>query len=371
MPENPVKVHFGNGTFNDLPQILKNFNPKTILLVLGEKSFRQSIHFQKLGGMLEKYKVVESIAVPQNPRQEFIEAEINRLKEISFDLVVAIGGGSVIDVSKILACVPRQLETKLDFYFDSGFPLTAAPAPVIAVPTTSGTGSEVTPYSSIETREFKKVSLGGPHFYPAVALVDPELTYTMPEYVTACTGFDALSQAIESFWAVAATPSSRIHALRGLEMILSGLEKACAEPGNKDARYAMAIGSNEAGLAIAQTKTTAVHSVSYPITALFGVAHGHACALTLAPFMRFNAEVLKEKGAPMLKIFKADSYEAAAKKIETLMREVKLENSLSKLGITEKGMASIVRDGFRPDRVLNNPRKLDQNDLEKILASIR
>ncbi len=369
MAENPVKSYFGSGKFNSLPEIIKGFSPKTILLALGEKSFRRSAYFQKLGAMLAPYKVIET-TIPQNPHQHFIQEEINRLKETSFDLVLAIGGGSVLDVSKILACVPLQHETLLDFYFNTNFPLTAKPAPVIAVPTTSGTGSEVTPYASIETSEKKKISLGGASFYPAVAVVDPELTYSMPEYVTACTGFDALAQAIESFWAVAATPVSQSHALKGLELILAGLEKAHAEPLNAEARNAVSLGSHEAGFAISYTKTTAVHSVSYPITAHFGVAHGHACALTLAPFVRFNAEVLKEKGAPMLKIMRAENYDMAAKKIETMMRAVKLESSLSRLGIDEKGRGIIIRDGFRPDRVLNNPRKLEESDLEKILTSI-
>ncbi len=351
---NPTQRVIEPGAFSKIPAIVESFDPKTILLVLGEKSFRTSPYFQKLEEWLAKYRVIFSEAIPPNPKEDFVQTEVDRLKNQPIDLVLAIGGGSVLDVAKILASR-----------------LTQKPIPLIAVPTTAGTGSEVTPYASLESRDRQKITLQHASFYPTVAVVDPELCYSMPAYVTASSGFDALSQAIESYWSVNATPFSQTHALRALELIVNHFETVLKEPTHAEARFAMSLASCEAGLAIAQTKTTAVHSVSYPITTHFGVAHGHACALTLAPFVRFNAPVLKEKGKPLLARFMAKDFEDMARKIEKLMESVALERSLSKLGIDKNGMDLIIRDGFRPDRIKNNPRPVDANDLKEILLTIQ
>ena len=370
--QNPTRRILRNGCFEDLPEVLNSFRLRSILLVLGEKSFRASTYFPRLEKMLEPCAVFFSRAVPQNPTQAFIQEEINRLKgQPAPDLVLAIGGGSVLDVSKLLAAVPWQEKSNLKDYIDRPFDFPVSPRPLVVMPTTAGTGSEVTPYASLETSEKKKITLGHPLFYPEVALIDPELCYSMPAYVTACTGFDALSQAIESFWSIHATPFSRTHALRATELILESFERAHAEPLDARSRFDMSLAGCEAGLAIAQTKTTAVHSVSYPITTHFQVAHGHACALTLAEFVRFNAPVLKEEGRPLLSALKTLTFDEAAKKIESLMKKVKLERSLSKLGIHEEEIALILRDGFRPDRIKNNPRPVQVEDLRAILNALR
>ncbi len=366
---NPTRRIFGEGSFAELPSVLESFTPKTILLVLGEISFRMSSYYPRLEQMLSFYNGVESSPVGQNPTADFIEEEVRRLKTISYDLVLAIGGGSVLDVSKILAVLPKQPVLSLEQCMNSSFILEVAPVPLVALPTTSGTGSEVTPYVSLETNDKKKITIQHPNFYPAVALIDPERTYSMSSYRTAATGFDALSQAIESFWSIHATPFSQTHALRAIDLILPSLEKAFEEQNNAPARAAMSLASCEAGLAIAQTKTTAVHSVSYPITTHFKIAHGHACALTLAPFVRFNAPAIKSEN--LLAVFKAANYDQMAKKIESLMDKTGLERSLAQLGIDAQGRETIVRDGFRPDRMLNNPRPVTAEDLRHILEAIQ
>ncbi len=368
---NPTRRVLRNGCFAELPEVLDLFKPRSILLVLGEKSFRTSPYFARLEEMLAPYRVVETSAIAQNPTQSFVQNQIDEIRNKPFDLVLAIGGGSVLDVAKILAVIPQQAQTDLAIYCCGTVPLTATPLTLIAIPTTAGTGSEVTPYASLETKEKKKITISHDSFYPTLALIDPELCYSMPAYVTASTGFDALSQAIESFWSVGTTPFSRTHSLRSLELILRSLATTTREPAHAQGRWNMSLASCEAGLAIAQTKTTAVHSVSYPITAHFRIAHGHACALTLASFVRFNAPVLKDAGQPMLNLCNARDYEGLARQIEGMMDEVGLERSLTKLGIDEKGMELIVRDGFRPDRIKNNPRPVQAEDLRKILMAIR
>lgn len=368
--ENPTKRLLKNGCFSEIPALLAHYQPKTILLVLGERSFKISDYYSKLLGFLDGYLVIETTPVSANPKQEFLQREIDRLKSFSYDLVLAIGGGSVLDAAKLFAVLPKQDQTDLDDYIEGNIRPSVEPVILIELPTTSGTGSEVTPFVSFETREKKKITLTFPHFFPTVALIDPELSYSMPAYVTASTGFDALSQAIESFWAVNATPFSRTHALRALELANSFLEQAVRENNNVHARFGMSLASCEAGLAISQTKTTAVHSVSYPITTHFGVVHGHACALTLSSFIRFNAFVLKEEGRPLLNILKVASYEAFAGKVDDLMKRVGLQMKLSELGIQKEGIDLIVRDGFRPDRIKNNPREVTPEALRTMLIKL-
>ena len=309
--------------------------------------------------------------IPQNPTQDLIQDLIQNCKSYDYDTVLAIGGGSVLDTSKILANLPQQKNSDLSDYIDHSFEFSIPSKTLIAIPTTSGTGSEVTPYASLETREQKKVTISHPHFYPAVAVLDPELTYSMPAYVSACTGFDALSQAIESYWSIASTPFSETHALRGLELIGQNLNRVIQDPLDTEARANMTLGSCEAGLAIAQTKTTAVHAVSYPMTAHFKVAHGHACALTLSSFVRFNAPVMEKKSSSLLKTFGVSNFDEMAQQLDSLMEKVGLERKLSKLHIHQQGIEIILRDGFRPDRIKNNPRLVTREDLAKILKSIQ
>lgn len=368
---NPTRYLIESGAFSSLGAVLEGSKAQRILLVLGERSFRKSGHFQKLQEILIPYSFFEASPVSQNPTEEFVQTEIDRLKKETYDTVLAIGGGSVLDVSKLLALIPKQPDIRLKSYLEGRFDIVNPPASLIAVPTTAGTGSEVSPFASLETKDKKKFSISHSLLYPKTALIDPELCYSMPAYVTASSGFDALSQAIESYWSVQATPASQTHSLRALELIMAGLEKAVRNPLDAEARFCMSHGSCEAGLGIAQAKTTAVHSVSYPITAHFGVAHGHACALTLASFVRFNGPALKDKGAPLLRRFEVSDYDAMALKIESMMKSSGLEASLSKLGIGPVEEEIIIRDGFRPDRVKNNPRPLSVEELRSMLKALR
>lgn len=384
--KNPTQRIIQNGCFSQLAELLKSFHPHKILLVLGEKSFRSSRYFNRLMEMLAPYQFHQSAPVTQNPTQSFIEDELNRLKagtapspyplplgegkgEGRIDLVLAIGGGSVLDVSKIFAAFLKN-SVRVNAFLKGNKELQEEPVPLIAIPTTSGTGSEVTQYVSLETSEQKKVTLDHDYFYPRFALIDPELTYSMSSYVSASTGFDALSQAVESFWSIHATPFSRTHALRALDAIVGSLDQVIHNPQDSNSRFNMSLASCEAGLAIAQTKTTAVHSVSYPITAHFRIAHGHACALTLSSFIRFNAPVLKEEGRPMLRAFKSSSYEDMADQVDHLMEKVGLQRKLSSLSIKREGLELILRDGFRPDRIKNNPREVTKDALRDILNQI-
>ena len=324
---------------------------KTVLLVLGGKSFRHSDSCRKLKSSLSAFEVQESQPVGENPKIQFVEEFVESYRALGIDAVVGIGGGSVIDVAKMAAKSFAQKRPKL-----------------IAVPTTSGTGSEVTPYVSLETREKKKITVTDDAFFPDWAIVDPLLCESMPPFVTASTGMDALSQSIEAFWSVHHTPFSDAHALRSVSLVVPNIRRVVSAPRDNEARFAMALGSCESGLAIAQTATTAVHAVSYPITTYFDVPHGHACALTLAEFLRFNEGVMKEdRYADLWKAMNVRSALEAADAVEKMMNDIGLERRLSQLGVD---MEVVIEHGFRPDRVKNNPRELTPEALRDMLRKI-
>lgn len=367
---NPTKRIFGDDSFFKISEILDQLKPKSILLVSGMHSFKASPYYQHIKNLLKDYDSFETLPVMASPTSEFLKEIYEDIKSKPIDVIISIGGGSVLDVSKTLAALKANPQTSIDQLFKEGATFKAPAIPMIAVPTTSGTGSEVTQYASFETLDKTKQSLQAPELFPLYAIVDPKLTYSMSPYVSASSGMDALSQAIESYWAVAHTDFSDQYALHAAKIIYENLNKTIENPNDENARRQMSLGSMEAGIGISQTKTTAVHSVSYPITTYFGVAHGHACALTLAEFICYNAPALEERGPRLWNCFGETSAEGTAKKIEHLMDKIALNRKLSSFSIDKAGIELIIKNGFRPDRVKNNPRMLTENHLRMILTKL-
>lgn len=371
---NPTSRLLETGALHKIPEILRSLDAPRVLIIMGGRSFRSSRHYADLRKDFSAGRVIESEPVLNEPKLSFLRDFVSRYREENVATVIGIGGGSVLDTAKAAALLLSQpqgeweramnaLETYRDFK--------EKPLPFIAVPTTAGTGSEVTPYASFENEDRKKITLSHPYLFPRFALVDPALMISMPARITAATGFDALSQSIESFWSIQHTPYSDTHALRAIPLLMESLEAAVKKPDDMEARTNMALASTEAGLAIAQTRTTAVHSVSYPITTLFQVPHGHACALTLASFIRFNQEAIPPGRREVLwRAMGCGDAEESARKVEALMTAVGLEKRLSGLGIDRQGIESIVQNGFRPDRVKNNPRPLNPIELRHMLLTL-
>lgn len=365
----PARHVFGEGAIGRLGQELETLGARRVLVVTGVASLRRSEAYPRIRRTLGGFAAT-LIPAASNPTVASIEHARRSLAGAGFDAAVGIGGGSAIDTAKGLAFfLPRPGPVA---------PLTpdapgdgVASLPVVAVPTTAGSGSEATPYCSLTTTDRRKVSLEHPDLLPRLALVDPALTHALPPYVTAYSGFDALCQAVESAWSVRSSPGSEAHALRAAALVMGHLGRAVRDPGDAPARAAMARASLEAGAAIARTRTTAVHAASYPLTALYGIPHGHACALTLAPFLRFNAPALDGPRAGRLwAALGAPDADAAAAAVERLMADVGLEPRLSRLGVDRPGLDALVARGFRPDRVHNNPRAVTPDDLRGILEGV-
>lgn len=294
------------------------------------------------------------------------------------DAVIAVGGGSAMDVAKtarLLAVCDQDPEAVVT----GRIKIRAPGLPLLAVPTTAGTGSEATHFAVVYVHG-AKYSLAADAVRPEWAVVDPELTQAMPPRLTAVTGFDALSQAVESLWAPQATPDSRKHAGDAVRRILRSLPCAVHEP-TPAARLDMAVAAHFAGKAIDRTKTTAPHAVSYTLTSEFGIPHGHAAALTVAPFVRATAARIpqiadpgrRESAAQALRelavLFNVPGPEELADAWTALMAEAGLETGLHELGIAgDRDLHRIVQ-GVNAERLGNHPVPVTTEMLRWVVGS--
>lgn len=286
---NPVRVRFGRGCRRSLPSELEG---RACLFVTSPRGRRQLEADEALSPLLKGGKHLWVDGVTANPGMAELQSDIDRLRPAAFDAIVAFGGGSSIDSAKALAvALSRDVEAMplRTLLANQARFQQARPRPLYAVPTTAGTGSEATPYATVWDHERKrKHSLAGPMVYPRAAYVDPALTDGVPAEVAVSTGLDAMNQAAESIWNRNATPISLALATRALLLGFAALPPLAQGRGGDAERDQMAECSLLAGMAISQSRTALCHSMSYPITAHFGVPHGLACAFTMPAVLRYN-----------------------------------------------------------------------------------
>ncbi len=375
------KEYIGFNSIKSLKPILAETSAKRIFLVTGKSSYITSGAKELLDNLLTNYEVQRFWNFDSNPKVKDIERGIEVFNQDDYNVVIAVGGGSVIDTAKLISFFAAN-NLNIREYLSNPQNNIRKPKPLIAIPTTSGTGSEATHFAVLYI-ERTKHSLAHEYILPDVALVDPALTMSMPKYITATTGMDALSQAIESYWNINSNDKSRSLAAEAIELIMSNLANAVNAP-DKSARSAMSKAANLAGKAINITSTTASHAVSYPLTSYFGIPHGHAVALTLAAMLEYNAgvsddDVLDARGCDyvtenlnkLAALLGKKDIAGAKEEIAELMKRIGLEMKLSLLGVkAEKDIDTIINNGLDPDRVKNNPRKLTRDALRKMLNCI-
>lgn len=367
----PTRIFLGSGILNNLPDYLKLLDTtRNILLVTGRKAMKELGYTDKVLRLLKDYQVFIFDQIDPNPDIKLVKNALLYAKENDIDLVIGLGGGSVIDVAKSVAILTNN-DKPLEEYLPSKGKIQRRGLNFIAIPTTAGTGSEVTRWATIWDKEKKeKKSLEHSFMYPTMALIDPTITVHLDKYITAVTGLDTLSHAIEAYWSNNSQPLSDIFAKDAIRLIFGNLERAYQDPSELKFRENMSKASLFAGLAFSNTKTTAAHSISYPMTAYFNIPHGLACAITLPSLLEFNAEVVREKSLAIAKLTGAKTVSEGAENIRKLVEKLNLPTSLSGLGIREKDLDIIIENGFTPDRVKNNPREITRDDLYKILKNL-
>ena len=283
--------------------------------------------------------------------------------------VIGFGGGSSLDVAKLAALLAASGQPLAEAY---GIGNAQGPRlPLVLVPTTAGTGSEVTPISIVTTGASEKMGVVSPLLLPDLALLDPELTLGLPAHVTAATGIDAMVHAIEAYASVNANnnPISRALAVEALRLMGRMLLRAVQKPDDLEARTGMLLGSMLAGQAFANSPVAAVHALAYPIGGHYKVPHGLSNALVLPHVLRFNAQVAPEAYAELLPhVFPdlpamnvADAAMKFAQSMADLSQACGLEQGLREMGIAREALPELARDAMNQTRLLvNNPRSVDE-----------
>ncbi|MGZ3493319.1 MAG: iron-containing alcohol dehydrogenase [Thermodesulfobacteriota bacterium] len=372
------KILFGLGAVEKIGTEAQLLKGKKILIITDPGVIQ--------AGLLERIKApLQSLGVPfvifdgvePDPRIEVVEKSIEKAKEEGIDLIIGFGGGSSLDIAKVTSIMITN-QGKIDTFF--GVDLVPNPGiPVILIPTTAGTGSEVTPIAILsDTKEKLKKGIVSPHLFPEVAIVDPKLTVGLPPSVTAFTGMDALTHAIEAYSSINATDLSDLLAIGAMELISKNLRMAYAYGENLSARSNMMEGSLLAGIAFANAGVGAVHALAYPLGGEFHLAHGLTNTLMLPYVMRYNALGCPDRFAKMAKAFaekveglsELDAAEAAVKFVERLSDDLRVPRRLRDVGIPEKAIPGLAEAAMKVTRLLaNNPRKMTLEDAAAIYKS--
>lgn len=364
----PTTIYFGRGQINILPSLIKKSSCKNFLFVAGSHFFQDNKN-KKLQKRLESTGKIKFY--PKHIKKstfEEVENLVTHVQKGNYDGVIGLGGGAILDSAKVAAALSVNGGRVRDYLVSNSFKLRKKGIFVIAIPTTSGTGSEVTPWSVVWGD--KKYSLSSPEFmFPDIAIVDSALTDDCPKYITATSGIDAMVQAVEAYWNIKHNPTSDKYALESISVILKNLKQAVNDPTEKS-RDKMAWGSLTGGLSFSNNSTTLCHSVSYPMTSHWGIAHGQATSITLPMFIEYSFDTLKKREKPLLDAFGAKSSKEAADKVRILIKSVGLKTKLSEIGIPKKGIDVIVGEGFDPTRAGNAPKVPTPEELRVMLSSI-
>lgn len=317
---NPVRIHFGSTALSELPAMLGTWNP-ALITTQGMLSRGTVETVQRAFG---RGDMPVFAGVHPNPTIASITEAGSAVLDSSPDVLIAVGGGSTIDTAKGVAAMASpgcgtggwlagHLREK------TPFPHEFVPLPIVAIPTTAGTGSEVTMWGTVwDEIDGSKYSVSHPLLFPEVALLVPELTLSAPGELTLFSALDAMSHCMESIWNRAATTVSDALAVAGLEKILSALDTVLEKPDNFAGRCSLQEGALFGGLAISSSATALAHSISYPVTAQFGMPHGLACSFTLPELIRFNGEVAGDRIQLIGNTLGASGVEETAQRLETL-----------------------------------------------------
>jgi alcohol dehydrogenase len=371
------KIVFGNGSILTLASHIKELHAQNPLVVI-DKNLAKTDLLEKIANVLipggMKFTVYDKVE-PEPPIELADDGAKLAIKN-KCDIVIGIGGGSAMDVAKAIAVLATNKGGAVDFLGLNKVPKPGLPK--IMIPTTAGTGSEVT-FTAVFVRKNlkKKEGMNSPYLYPELALLDPELTLSLPSVPTAQTGLDALCHAIESYTSVNSSPISEMFSLEAIALIAENL-RACVHDGkNIVARERMLLGSLYAGIGLANAGVTAVHSLSYPLGGKYGVGHGLANTMMLPAVMAFNLPAALEKFTDVAEAMgeNVDGLPAreaaylALEAVEALIEDCGIHSTLAQFGIKEKDFPALADVALTVARPLeNNPRKINKEDMIAIYA---
>lgn len=369
----PVKLVFGNGKRKDLEKYINEIGGTRGILVCS-KSFAKNgtaDEFVKMSNGLIKGIFSD---VRPNPTTDNVDSCVKLMRELDADFAVALGGGSPMDCCKA-ACAIAKGNDVIRSYHTGGKAIHANEAiPMIAVTTTSGTASEVTNISVLTDVALNlKNPMNDPAMYPKIAVIDPELTLTVPKQITASTGLDVLAHAVESYWATIHQPVCTACSIYSARLVFEWLEKAYNNPNDLAAREKMAEASIVAGVAFSHPRTTGSHACSFPLTNIYGIPHGEACAFTLDYFIKFNADNADADGriTALAKDCGFESPYAMADEIHAMKKRMGMKTKLSEIGcVTDEQIRELTKKSISM-LMTRNPIPLTEEDIYTMYQKLK
>jgi len=373
----PTELVTGPGALDQIGSGAARFG-KRALLVSGGGSARRS-------GILDRASSLLSVAgievtlfdrVAHEPDLTMIESGISLARSAGCDLVVGLGGGSVLDTAKAVAGLATLPGSVADYH--AGRTIESSGLPFLAIPTTAGTGAEVTRNAVLIDPETRvKKSIRDDRWFARVAIVDPQVMVSMPPNVTASTGSDALCQAIEAFTSIAASAVTDALAMQAIERVGKGLSRAYHQGSDLEAREDMAYASLMAGIAMANARLGGVHGMAHPLGSHYHIPHGVVCGLLLPYTMAYNLSYAEDKYARVGRLLgdkrphetTAEAAAAAVTLVRDLLAEIGIPAHLRQYGVKRENLSTIVEESLPSGSLKHNPRPLGAEDVRKILEA--
>ena len=366
---------------SDLGDLIKTLSPECIFLVTGKNSYSITGAEKFIESSIRGYKYIRFSSFEENPKYEDVISGLSLFNLNNCDLVIAIGGGSVIDMAKLINIFSANHQIDYLTILKDNKLITNKGKTLVTIPTTAGTGSEATQFAVVYYNKVK-YSVSHKFILPDIVGLNYNLTMTQPSYLAACSGLDALSQAIESFWSIRSTNESKKYAKEAILLLREFLEPNVLKP-TVNSSNAVSFASYLAGKAINISKTTAPHAISYAFTMYFSIPHGHAVFLTLPFFLEYNSkvteiDVVDSRGVDyvlnsmmsLCKLLGADSPKNAKNSIMQIAKNIGIELSLSKLLVNKSYDKTIISNNINIERLNNNPRKVNRKQINDILFKI-
>lgn len=364
---NPVRVVFRPGALERLPELVDSSR----IALVTTPGFRRRGAVAGLEKAFGQRLLAVVDDVKPNPDLLDIEPQAERLRAAGPEVLIALGGGSTIDSAKAIArLLGQSTGVSLASLLSSAASAEPAPAlPVVAIPTTAGTGAEVTPFGTVwDYREKKKYSVAGDDLFPQLAILDPELTLQLPLEVTVTSGLDSVSHAFESTWNRNATPVTLGLATKSLQLSMRALRVVTKDPGNLAARAGMMQASMLAGLAISQSRTALAHAISYPLTASFNLPHGLACSFTLPPLLSFNAAADDGRLLDLARSLGHAGTNELARSLSGLFEQLGVGGYLRQYLPDRSSVMALADRMFAPGRSENNLREASEADVRQLVT---
>jgi len=357
----PVIIKYGNSALADIAKA----HTKQNLFIMASGSVYKTGILDSIPTLFQPNKYMFYTGITPNPDIKELLATFAIAKDFGADLLLAIGGGSVLDAAK---CIAVMLANNGEIAACKSDSMHNPPIPLICAPTTSGTGSEVTNVSVITDNQEKRPYVSNA-LWPKYACIVPKLSYSMPRKVAAETGWDAFCHAFEAYWSKGSNPFSDTLAKSAIKLILQNIEDS-ANSSIEQARDNMSYASLLAGMAFSQTRTTAPHAVSFLLTSVYGLSHGRACAITLSGFIEYCNGYWDKKQKQLLDFLGFSSFEDFKGDLLLKLEQTGMPIKLSQVGLAKEDILLLAQEGIKHSIAHQMPRTITAPSLQKVLESL-